>query len=289
MNVQGINQKIIHQTVGFTGKTANLEQIGRELTESLSVKATNLKVKAMLERISDLSLLKDLKIMPEGRLGGYLRADAQFQEEVRKLVYYGTIKPQTMVIAYTGHNIPILAELHKNDKLKFNSAFVSKFWKDEFDFVTPTIKRTADQAYTFGNKIKQAESNIVNPNSLFIGVEGHKGYKVDTALLPTAAELKDLGINRIVCLLEAPPERTITSANPEFKDYFEKLEQGGLQIIYKGVDPRHSEMPNSYEYTYKSLYESPESPTLLIPRHLLIQMDKLTKQNYQEPNFKKFL
>ncbi len=36
----GINQKIIHQTVGFTGKTANLEQIGRELTESLSVKAT---------------------------------------------------------------------------------------------------------------------------------------------------------------------------------------------------------------------------------------------------------
>ncbi len=34
---------------------------------------------------------------------------------VRKLVYYGTIKPQTMVIAYTGHNIPILAELHKNE------------------------------------------------------------------------------------------------------------------------------------------------------------------------------
>jgi len=131
----------------------------------------------------------------------------------------------------------MLAQLHKNDKLKFNSAFQFKFSKRE----NPNIIRISGQTLTWGGEISQAESKISKPNGLYFGLDVHRNWKVDTTKMPSAQELQDLGIKKVVYLGETPPGITLSAANTEeLEQYFQGLEKSGIETHYKGVDPRHS-------------------------------------------------
>ena len=259
MGISGINHRIHNRNIAFRGGQASgLEQASRELIGHLSPKAVNPKVRAILERISDLSVLRDLRTPLVGRINpSCVEADSLFQEEASKLIG-SVITPQTMVIADTGHSIPILDGLFydahvemnceaKNvffergkEPLRFNSAFSL----NSMGLSTIAQGRIADQAKTFGRDIAKVETGIgEKANGLFIGLDCHREKSFDHSVLPSAQELKDLGLKKVVYLAESSPQAELSSANTrDLKKYFEKLEQDEIEVLYKGVDPRQTKI-----------------------------------------------
>lgn len=232
--------KPIKTNIGITEPLGNsLREVGQTLLEKLLPKSTNSNMQIILDRVSDLSAFGNLSKSPECRIKGHWAqcGDFQFQDQLQNLVSRGVISPNTMVIADTGHDIPMLAQLHKNDALKFNSAFQFKFPKQE----DANISRISGQTLTWGGEISQAESKISKPNGLYLGLEAHRNWKIDTTKMPSVQELQDLGIKKIVYLNEASPNVTLSAENTrELKQYFQDLEKSGIEIHYKGVDPRHT-------------------------------------------------
>ena len=232
---------ITHQTIFASCKafkTGDLKLSCQEIVKNLSPKTINPKIRTILNRVSDLSMFKSLKEVPKKRFTNNLdyNVDLQFQQQIQKLIDLNVIRPQTMVVASTGHDIPMLAQLHKNNNLKFNSAFKLKFGEE-----SGNKNRVSCQAHTWGNEIKQAESEMGNKtNGLFLGLDTHRTWKVDTTQLPLAQELNDLGITIVVHLIETSPTKILSSENTaELKEYYRNLEKEGIDVIYKGVDTRY--------------------------------------------------
>lgn len=134
----------------------------------------------------------------------------------------------------------MLAQLHANGNLRFNSAFHLERFPNE----SGNPRRISNQILTWGNGIKQAKSRIHEPNGLFLGLDSHRNWIIDTAKLPSSQELRELGITRMVYLTEYDPAvnfsyKYIKRQSP--LQYYANLEKEGIEVFYKGADTR----PNS--------------------------------------------
>lgn len=157
--------------------------------------------------------------------------DKYYMAAVQKLVDCGAIDDKTFVLIDTGHNIPIAAQLMKEENLAALGNVKGTFSHGESTFpktrtyidsdANEKSKTTASsyesirnashcrissQALSFSDIINDAYKNSTNAKgALFIGVDTHRYIKFDTLKLPTAAELKELGLDKVAVIQELPP------------------------------------------------------------------------------------
>ena len=154
--------------------------------------------------------------------------DKYFMYGIQRLVDCGAIDDKTFVLIDTGHSIPMGAQLMKEENkqtlgdvkgtfLLGESAFPKKHpnadkndeWSNDI-YETTMLKgnnsRLSSQALTYGDIIEEANKDNKGGNgAVFLGVDFHRNAKLDTSKLPTAQELKALGLNRVVVVQEYAP------------------------------------------------------------------------------------
>lgn len=224
----------------FSSSSGN--SYGEKLTKKLSPEEGP--ASSVLAGFSDFSALKKVSNIPPTRYKeGFAEDDIALQREVQKLIDSGDISKHSFIISDTGHDIPILAQLLKNHKLNVQGSFHYSEGIDD-----TSLKRIASQTRTWGNEIEQSnKKKNTQTGALFVGLEAHRedyfhnfSYKIDSSTLPTPDELKKLGIENVVYLMEKAPDTTysINDAKDDISDYLKHLEKSGVFVDCKGIDPR---------------------------------------------------
>lgn len=87
-------------------------------------------------------------------------------------------------------------------------------------------KRINDQNYTYPGTLEQIVSG---KGTKYLGIDFHRTAKVDTTKLPTAKELKEAGIKKVVFLDEMHPVSTFNEA--EIEQMYEPMTQDKIDTI----------------------------------------------------------
>ena len=170
--------------------------------------------------------------------------DFAHQRGIQIAVNRGHIRPGTLILSDTGHDIPLAAQLLKNSQLRAQAIFhfPSPLITDSgtYDRLTAQSQEWAQDIAYYQKRNAQAGP----PQVLFVGLEGHREgyddsflYSIPWVRFPSLKQLKALGIQRLVYMTESHPD------NPKlFKDVLEDVKEylleTGLPIIYLGVDCR---------------------------------------------------
>lgn len=152
--------------------------------------------------------------------------DELFMIAAQRLVDCGAIDDKTFVLIDTGHSIPIAAQLMKEENRAVLGDVKGTFLIDStFPKIHPNVdagdkeaieihedirngahQRISSQALDFGDIINNSYKNSKGAQgALFIGIDMHRCAKFDTSKLPTAEELKKLGLNKVAIIQELPP------------------------------------------------------------------------------------
>jgi hypothetical protein len=157
---------------------------------------------------------------------------------IQRLVDDGAIDDKTFVIIDTGHAIPMAAQLLKESNRESLGNVKGSFILGEISFPKgcPNAKtredadtqelarscsnyRISSQAITYGDNISSAynksKDNKDENGALFIGIDFHRQTRLDISKLPTADELKALGIKKVVVVQELPPVSSFSSTDAE--------------------------------------------------------------------------
>ena len=156
----------------------------------------------------------------------FKQRDEFYMMAVQRLIDSGAIDDKTFVLIDTGHSIPIAAQLMKEEnkaalgEVKGTFLFDSTFPQNHpnvnpqdeeataisLDIRERSHQRISSQILDFGDIIENANKNSKGKGgALFIGVDAHRYAKFDTSKLPTAQELKKLGLNKVAIIQEVPP------------------------------------------------------------------------------------
>ena len=230
------------------GEASHNLQDGAALGRQLSSQSP--KVQALFQNFEDVSGITTNKSIPEGRFkSGYAKSgDVAFQQEVQNLIDNDTISRNTFVISDTGHDIPVFAQILRNQSLSAQGAF--RIPNEE-----ALRDRVQGQAQTWGDEISGAQAlNAASGQSglLFAGVDAHRSREnpVSARSLPEAKTLEENGIKRAVILLEAAPTGTYTINNvsEDLKTYVRSLEASNIQVDFKGIDRRQGGLQGETPY-----------------------------------------
>ncbi|TAE81727.1 MAG: hypothetical protein EAY76_04195 [Alphaproteobacteria bacterium] len=219
------------------------QNAGEKLAEELRPQEP--KAAALLNPIHDVGVVRASSEPPTDRyVRGFGPGDDDFRMQVQALVERGVIADGVLVLADTGHDIPMLAQLAQ--KLDMQGAIIAPEKLGADDGLVDGERlgngsRVQSQAQTFGEDIQRAMRHNAQDGttkSLFIGLEGHRKYALSTENFPTADELKALGITRVVYLTESRVGENTGLIAADMKPYVEQLQRSGLTIESHGVDPR---------------------------------------------------
>ncbi len=162
--------------------------------------------------------------------------DKFYMMAVQRLIDCGAIDDKTFVLVDTGHSIPIAAQLMKEENKAALGSVKGTFLFDStlpkiHPFIDPenteamethgviidrTHYRLSSQMLSFGDIINNAYKNSNNSKgALFIGLDIHRDTKFDTSKLPTADELKKLGLKKIMVVQEIPPLSTFSQVEAD--------------------------------------------------------------------------
>lgn len=195
----------------------------------------------LFRNAQDLGTLQRTTSPPEDRFrSGYANAgDTGFQREASNLVAQGVIGPGTFVLSDTGHDIPMMQTLMS--ELDMSGTLSLPPYDPN---VTGNGSRVAGQAETWGNEIAALDARNSadgSVDSYFLGIDTHRNEtgRVDASKLPSAQQLRDAGVTKIVYLAEsAPGQYGIEGANSDVTAYLQSLRQAGIEVDVRGVDYR---------------------------------------------------
>lgn len=234
----------------FTPQRPNDEslQTSQELAESL--KPHHPLVSSLFEEFTSTSLFHTLPRYVEinGREESFFKDDYALQRGLQILIDRGDLKPNSLILSDTGHDIPMAAQLGKNSQFKMQAVFVLPEELNEKDGANR--KRIIEQAQDWGEDIKAINKKYSQSelNTLFIGLEGHRqnysneySHRLKNEAFPSTDELKDLGIERVYYIYERHPDHTEDIKDKILEDSKELLRQIGLPFFYIGTDCRRNE------------------------------------------------
>jgi hypothetical protein len=204
-------------------------------------------IKKILGGVINTDMLLKTTSPPEDR-AKYIdsfEVDQMFQISADLLVQERIIGEGTFVISNTGHDIPIMAALFK--KLDMGGGLNLSSYDPN---VSGNGSRVGEQAQTWGDEIQkyqQINSSDGKVSSLFLGIDAHRTDAAkdvfDETKLPTAKQLRDAGINKIVLLNEGAANGTIDNLLQDIRNYLKKMKNEGIEVIVKGIDNR---VPDPY-------------------------------------------
>ena len=137
--------------------------------------------------------------------------------------------------------------------------------------ITENTGRISNQEYTYPGTITQKTEG---KGAKFLGLDFHRTGRIDTSKLPTAKELKEAGIKKVVFLEEAPP---LSSFSPEAADkLYEPMTREKASIIANLYD---SFVQNMYQRNIKSgLSAFAQLERILTPQEITQKIKKPTVQ-----------
>lgn len=235
---------------------------GERLTRS--VLPRDRRIQLVFKGILERPLLSSTTEHPEGRRGADLEADRGFQHEVRWLAYREIINRHTLILADTGHDIPMAAELMgRGNPLHIRAVFA-------VPLVRPgSHTRIRNQVETFGPQIAegQASARRTEQGAIFVGLDTHRLEDIKSLALPSALVLHRLGISKVVYLHETPlgSELSTRNAKSDIRDYVAQLEADGLSVVHRAVAPRPHDRPDSLTMPRPTITSDPAFEKTLRP------------------------
>ncbi len=94
------------------------------------------------------------------------------------------------------------------NQILYGEEHKEKLIQDYKRFISENTLRISSQAYTYPGTLSQKTEG---KGTKFLGIDFHRSGRIDITKLPTAKELKDAGINKVVFLEEAPPLSSFNS------------------------------------------------------------------------------
>ncbi len=189
----------------------------------------------------DLGLLALTTEPPPGRRND-MNEDLPYLRGMQMLVDRGVIRPGTLVLSNTGHDIPSAAQLLRNQRFHSQAVFHLPASIREYSECGSTF-RLINQAQDWGAEIArlQAMHAPEQPDVIFVALDGHESEKLDPAILPDRRQLEAAGIQRVVFLEEenpdAPAESVKRLVKLNIRAYLARL---GLPVEYAGADCRRT-------------------------------------------------
>lgn len=220
---------------------------GPQLADLLSPKDP--RVISLFSDFVDLQAFEEFRTVPlnrrERQVGG--EDDLAHQRGLQIVVNRGLIRPGTLILCDSGHDIPVAVQLLKNSQLRAQAVF---YFPDKLTSNSGTYERLLAQGQDWAADIDSyhaINSRLGSPLVLFVGLEGHRrnyddtfDYRIPWDRFPSPKQLRDFGIHRIIYMTEAHPDnlQVIDRVLDDVKEY---LKSTGLPVEYLGVDCRRGQ------------------------------------------------